>query len=172
MGDGMRQAIVLVGHGGVPKDYPHDLVITLKRLEAQRRGTGGDLSEEERELDRRIRHWPRTPRTDPYKYGLESLAAHLKGMLDGTLFALAYNEFCAPTLEEAVDEVIAAGARGITVVSSMFTPGGSHAEIEIPETLAQLRTRHPDIVLRYAWPFDLNLVATMLVQHINEYREA
>ncbi len=57
-------------------------------------------------------------------------------------------------------------------MSSRFTPGGSHAEIETPGTLVQLRTRHPDIVLRYAWPFDLNLVATMLVQHINEYREA
>ncbi len=108
MGDGMRKAVVLVGHGGVPKDYPHYLVITLQRLEAQRLGTGGDPSEEERELDRRIRHWPRTPRTEPYKYGLESQVAHLKGMLDGTLFALAYNEFCAPTLEEAVEEVIAA----------------------------------------------------------------
>ncbi len=61
MGDGMRKAVVLVGHGGVPKDYPHDLVITLKRLEAHRRGTGGDPSEEEGDLDRRIRHWPRTP---------------------------------------------------------------------------------------------------------------
>ena len=85
---------------------------------------------------------------------------------------LAYNEFCAPTLEEAVAEVIVAGAMEITVMSTMFTPGGSHSEIEIPETLAQLRGQHPDIVLRYAWPFDLNLVADMLVNHLNHQQTA
>ena len=52
MGDGMRQAIVLVGHGGVPKDYPHDLVITLKRLEAQRRSTGERADEQRTGLHR------------------------------------------------------------------------------------------------------------------------
>jgi sirohydrochlorin cobaltochelatase len=89
--------------------------------------------------------------------------------LNGDLFAIAYNEFCAPTVEEAVEALIAAGACQIRVVPSMFTPGGSHSELEIPETLAHLRTEHPGVDLRYAWPFDLTQVASMLATHLTRF---
>jgi sirohydrochlorin cobaltochelatase len=158
--------VVLVGHGGIPTDYPLEPLRELKTLEGKRRATGGDPTPEEVELDRRLRQWPRTPDNDPYKAGLESLAAHLKPALDGNLFAIAYNEFCAPTVEEAVESLIAAGAREIRVVPSMFTPGGSHSEREIPQTLAHLRAKHPEIDLRYAWPFDLDQVASMLAAQV------
>jgi sirohydrochlorin cobaltochelatase len=167
-----RQAIVLVGHGGIPTDCPRELVMQLKRLESLRRATGAPPSREELDLDRRIRRWPRTPETDPYRAGLEDLAARWRRRLNGMLFALAYNEYCAPTLEEAVETVVAAGADRVTVVSSMFTPGGSHSEIEIPATLAALRLRYPAVPLRYAWPFDLDLIATMLSGHLERFLES
>ena len=91
--------------------------------------------------------------------------------MDGVLFAVAYNEFCAPTLEESVEELIKKGATQITVTTTMFTPGGSHSEIEIPEILRHLRTRHPGLELRYAWPFDLGLAASMLVEQIRRFSE-
>ncbi len=163
------QGIILVGHGGVPKDYPQELVTKLKRLEAQRRASGAPATSEEIELDQRIRRWPRTAQTDPYQTGLESLAARLRPFLNGVPLALAYNEFCAPTLDEAVTELAAAGIRDITVVSSMLTPGGSHSEREIPETLERLRAQYPQITLRYAWPFDLTLVGSMLAEHLHRF---
>lgn len=166
------QGIILVGHGGVPKDYPQDLVTKLKRLEAQRRSSGGQPTSEEIELDQRIRRWPRSAQTDPYQTGLESLAAHLRPFLNGVPLALAYNEFCSPTLEEAVAELVGAGAREITVVSSMFTPGGSHSELEIPDTLQRLRIRYPQVTLRYAWPFDLTMVCSMLAEHLRRFTSA
>lgn len=166
------QAVILVGHGGVPKDYPQELVIKLKRLEAQRRASGGSPTAEEVELDQRIRRWPRSAQTDPYRTGLESLAAHLRPFLSGVPLALAYNEFCAPTLEEAVAELAGAGAQDITVLSSMFTPGGSHSELDIPDTLQRLRTRYPQVTLRYAWPFDLTMVGSMLAEHLCRFQAA
>lgn len=167
-----RTGVVLVGHGGIPKDYPQDLVSKLKRLEAQRRAAGVPMSDEERELDEKIRKWPRTPKTDPYQAGLESLAAHIKPLLNGAHFAVAYNEFCGPTLPEAVESLIAAGAQEITVVSTMFTPGGSHSEFEIPEEMEELRARHPTVTLRYAWPFDLGQVANMLMDHVKQFQSS
>jgi len=164
-----RRGVVLVGHGGIPRDYPREPLTALKALEAKRLASGGEPTPEEMELDRRIRRWPRTPKNDPYQAGLESLAAQLKATLNGDLFAIAYNEFCAPTLEEAVETLIAAGAREIRVVSSMFTPGGSHSELEIPETLARLRGKYPGIDLRYAWPFDLKQVASMLAAQLTRF---
>lgn len=168
----MKQAVsgtILVGHGGVPKDCPHDLVMRLKRLEAQRRESGAAPSAEELELDAKIRLWPRTAGNDPYKAGLEALASQLRPLLGESLFALAYNEFCAPTVAEAAEELITSGAQRITVLSSMFTPGGSHAEIEIPEAIERLKAAHPRITFRYAWPFDLQLVATMLATQIKRH---
>jgi sirohydrochlorin cobaltochelatase len=164
-----KRGVVLVGHGGIPTDYPREPLRALTALEAKRRASGGDPTPEELALDRQIRTWPRTPRNDPYQAGLESLAAHLKASLNGDLFAVAYNEFCAPTVEEAVEALIAEGAREIRVVPSMFTPGGSHSELEIPETLAQLRRKYPEIDLRYAWPFDLNQVASMLAAQLTRF---
>ena len=70
-----KRGVVLVGHGGIPKDYPRELVTKLRALEAKRRATGGPPTPEEIELDTKIRRWPRTPKTDPYQAGLEALAA-------------------------------------------------------------------------------------------------
>jgi len=162
--------VILVGHGGIPKDYPPELVTKLKRLEAQRRASGSPMSQEELALDTKIRTWPRTAKTDPYQAGLESLATQVTPLLNGAQFALAFNEFCGPTLSEAVEDLIRKGANKITVVSTMFTPGGSHSEFEIPEELQELRARYPGVTLNYAWPFDLSQVARMLLDHIQKFQ--
>jgi sirohydrochlorin cobaltochelatase len=163
------RGVILVGHGGIPKDCPLDLVSKLKRLESQRRAAGTPMSAEEHELDTRVRRWPRTMATDPYQSGLEAVAAQLKSRLDGALFAVAYNEFCAPTLEESVEELIKKGVTHITVTTTMFTPGGSHSEIEIPEILDQLKKEYPGVTMRYAWPFDLSMVAKLLQEQVARF---
>jgi len=167
-----KRGVILVGHGGIPKGCPQDLVTKLKRLESQRRAAKQPPSSEEIELDTKIRQWPRTAETDPYQAGLEAVAARLRAQLDGALFAVAYNEFCAPTLEESVESLIKQGATHITVTTTMFTPGGSHSEIEIPEILDHLRPQYPDVELRYAWPFDLDSVANTLADQIRRFSEA
>ena len=168
MNDSMK-GVVLVGHGGIPKDCPQDLVTKLKRLEAQRRAAKQQPSQEELELDQKIRRWPRTKETDPYQSGLEAVGAMLRPYLNGALFAMAYNEFCTPTLEEAVEDLVKQGVTSITVLTTMFTPGGSHSEVEIPEILDHLRPLYPDVELRYAWPFDLQLIAKTLSEQLRRW---
>lgn len=163
------KGVILVGHGGIPKDCPQDLVTRLKRLEAQRRAAKQPPSQEELDLDGKIRRWPRTKETDPYQWGLEAVAAQLKPKLNGVLFAVAYNEFCAPTLEESIESLISQGATDILVTTTMFTPGGSHSEVEIPEILEEMRPHHPGVTLRYAWPFDLSSVADTLAEQIRRF---
>ena len=97
------------------------------------------------------------------------MAAQLRANLGEVLFAVAYNEFCAPTLEESVEELIKKGETHITVATTMFTPGDSHSEVEIPEILDHLRPLHPGVQLRYAWPFDLNLVANTLAEQVKRF---
>ena len=159
-------AVVLVGHGAPPRDAPGELVSRLKMLEGRRRAQGVEATPEELELDRKLRSWPRTADNDPYKVGFEQLAAALRSELPGRTLLVAYNEFCAPSLEDAVGSAVDAGVREITVVPSMLTPGGVHSEVEIPEALEALRRRWPDVAIRYAWPFDLGAVARLLASQI------
>jgi sirohydrochlorin cobaltochelatase len=164
-------AVVLVGHGGVPKDFPRDDLARLKALESMRRARNVGPTDEELALETRIRTWPRTAATDPYQAGLEALAAALRPLVTPAALVVAYNEFCAPTLAGAVERLVAGGTRRIVVVPSMLTPGGTHSEVEIPETLAQLGKRFPSITLRYAWPFDLAAVAALLAAQVALHRD-
>ena len=163
------QSVVLVGHGAIPKDYPRELVTQLRRLEADRRMSGAAPSPLEIELETRLRRWPRTPQNDPYQAGLEALASSIRLLLPQVSLRVAYLEFCAPTLEEAVEKALLDGVRHIVVIPSMLTAGGVHSEVDIPAILEQLSQRHPTVELRYAWPFEQPLIAQMLVTHLEEF---
>jgi sirohydrochlorin cobaltochelatase len=158
----MHKCVILVGHGAVPADAPRSLVEEFKRLEARAPG-----SLEMIEADRRLRTWPRTPQTDPYKVGLEQIAAALQEEIKDCLVIEAYNEFCTPSLEEAFGMALSKGARDITVIPTMFTRGGIHSEKDIPEILAKLSKLHPKISVRYVWPFNLAAVAGMLAAEVS-----
>ncbi len=164
-----HRAVILVGHGGLPKDCPREIIQQFKQLERERKTSGKPVTAQERDLEKRIREWPRTPENDPYKAGLEQLAGRLEPLLEGASLLLAYNEFCAPTVEDAVANLAKRGVTHITVVPTMLTPGGSHSEIEIPEILDDLRARHPSLEIRYAWPTDLDLMARMLANHLKKF---
>ncbi len=165
-------AVVLIGHGGVPKDAPSDLVSELKRLEAARERKGElRMGEHEAQLDAQIRNWPRTPETDPYQAGLERVAEALRPRIAPRRLLVAYNEFCGPSVQRAVADLAAEGFRRILLVTTMFTPGGSHSDREIPELVTMLGQDHPGVEIDYAWPFDMDLVADFLTRHI-EARKA
>ena len=163
------RAVVLVGHGGVPRDYPRDRLLRLRGLEAQRRTSGASPSPEEAALALELRLWPRTSATDPYQAGLQRVATQLRPRLAPTRLELAYNEFCAPTLAEAVRALAADGVTDIVAVPSMLTPGGVHTELEIPETLEGLRAEFPHLDIRYAWPFPAEHLATFLAAHLRRF---
>ena len=165
-----RQAVILVGHGGLPKDCPPDWVQRLKRLQSKRKATGELPTMEETDLERQIRNWPRTPENDPYHHGLNQLAAKLQPLVHPAKLVIAYNEFCAPTVFEAGQQLVETGYEDITVVPSMFTPGGSHSETEIPAILETLRDQFPEIALHYAWPFDLDKLAGFLAEHLELFQ--
>jgi len=51
----------------------------------------------------------------------------------------------------------------------MITRGGSHSEKEIPEELQVLCSKHPNIDIQYAWPFDMDIFALFLTTHIKVF---
>lgn len=163
------RATILVGHGAPPLGCPPDKIARLKALERERvRRALPGMTDEERALDHEIRHWPRDAATDPYQAGLLRLADALRAALarDDEPLLVAYNEFCSPSLEDAVEQAIARGATVLHVVPTMLVPGGVHSEREIPEALVALRRAHPGVTISYAWPFDLDAVAGLLAARL------
>jgi len=165
--DGSRVAVVLIGHGAPATDCPPRLVGELMSLEWRADGDPhGAPRGRAAQLDAQIRDWPRTDRNDPYKAGLERLAALLRAQLPMERLAIGYNEFCRPTIAEAIERVIREGAARVVVLPSMLTPGGVHAEVDIPRALEAVRAAHPGVPIDYLWPYDLRQVAELLASHV------
>lgn len=151
----------------MPRDFPRQRLAELKRLESARREQCERApSARELELEHELRTWPRDASTDPYRAGVLGIAEDLRRRISPAQLHVAFNEFCAPSVPEALETAIRDGCRRIVVISTMLTPGGSHSEIEIPEAIAEVRAAHPDVEIVYAWPFEPARVAEMLATKI------
>lgn len=171
--------VVLIGHGSPATDCPPQLVGELMSLEWRENGPGGHghahgghahghgaPSGRAAELDAKIRDWPRRADNDPYKAGLERLAAALRPLLPTDNFVIGYNEFCRPSIPEAIAQAIAQGATRVLVLPTMLTPGGVHSEIDIPRTLEGVQQAYPTVAIEYVWPYRLEHVAALLASHV------
>jgi sirohydrochlorin cobaltochelatase len=81
---------------------------------------------------------------DPlWRLPMETVAARLRAMQPGTKVRCAYLELDAPDLPEAARDLVAGGARAITIVP-MFLGTGRHAREDLPALVQDLRVRHPE----------------------------
>jgi sirohydrochlorin cobaltochelatase len=169
----MKTIIVLAAHGAPARDCPRLPVGLLMALESMHGlvGRSGLLARLHGRLDRFVRTWPRTADNDPYKIGVELLAADLARQ-SGCQVIAGYNEFCSPAIPQAIEAAVAAGAQEVVVATTMTTQGGEHAEQEIRELVEQAQTRHPDRRIWYAWPFDPGQVARLFAAEIERLRRA
>jgi sirohydrochlorin cobaltochelatase len=133
-----KQAVILIGHGGLPNDIPKEVVEDFMKIHKQRIRRGTPITSEEKDLETTIRKWERTPESDPYKVGLEKLADHLAPRLDGYILKTAYNEFCFPSIEQAADQLAEENITKVILITTMITPGGLHSEREITEEVEAL----------------------------------
>tara|TARA_R110002073_G_scaffold208011_5_gene368428 strand:- start:13086 stop:13616 length:531 start_codon:yes stop_codon:yes gene_type:complete len=154
-------AVVLVGHGRMATDTPTELITEFRRA---RLAPAMSLNLED--LETRIRNWPRTETTDPYKSGLERIADALANEMPGTRVATAFNEFCAPSIYDAVARLVDEGVQSISLVTTMFTPGGNHAERDLPAAVHKIQEAHPSLAIRYVWPFPMKAIASFLAESI------
>ena len=162
--------IVLVVHGMPPKDFPENDRMEFSRLHSQHRRPGAMTPEQKKrhdELDARMRVWPRSEANDPFHAASYRIAAELKKS-GGREVLVAFNEFCAPSVPEVLDQAARQGRGDVMVVTPMLTRGGNHAEHEIPEEIEAARKRNPGTVYTYAWPFDSALIAGFLNEQIKK----
>ena len=84
---------------------------------------------------------------DPlWRLPIEAVAGQISARQPGTLVRCAYLEICTPSLQEAADELVAAGARQLRVFP-LFLGVGKHAREDLPLLVEQVRSAHPDVAI-------------------------
>jgi len=168
----MKTIIVLAMHGAPPSDFPKHELTEFFRLHSQFEYAEGKPQENHllrhKELERKIRRWPRTAENDPFHAGSMDLALSLR-QASGTDIMLGFNEFCEPSLDEALQAGARSGAERVIVVTPMLTRGGEHAEKDIPAAVERARREHPGIEFIYAWPFPLSEIARFISDHLKKF---
>lgn len=158
--NGNRVSLLLVGHGGPAKDFPK--LTEYFKLH-------GKNSDEARKIEDEMAHWPRTEHNDAYWGGFMKIARSLEQSRAFSSMQIAFNEMCAPSVEEALDELAKQRPDTILVTSIMVTPGGVHSEKDIPLSIENFKEQHPDIVVIYAWPYDTRLISSFVVDHVKTF---
>lgn len=162
--------IVLAMHGAPPNDFPEGKLGEFLSLHMQLHhsraedATASQLHARYAALEETILAWPRTPHNDPF-YAASQRLAQAVGRISGYDVIVGFNEFCSPNLEEALDLAASRGPERVIVVTPMMTPGGEHAEVDIPAAVDAARGRHRRIDFHYAWPFETQDVARFLASH-------
>lgn len=165
----MATIIVLATHGVPPRDFPPAEMAEFFGLHARVEAGGHGMQPAQREryrvLDGRLRAWPRTPANDPFHAASVDLASRLarETRLETIV---GFNEFCGPSLDEALAAAVGRGAEKVVVVTPMLTRGGEHAERDIPEAIDRARSAHPAVAFVYAWPFEDGAVLRLLADRV------
>ncbi len=168
----MNRVIVLAMHGAPPRDFPRQEAGEFFGLSSRLRQPGGGperavMEQRRAELEAKMRAWPRTPQNDPFHAASLEMAASLQAAA-GCRVLLAFGEFCAPSIEEALDEAGAAGG-DVVVITPMMTRGGDHSEVEIPAAIRAAQQKHPGTRYVYAWPYDTADVVRFLTMQIDKF---
>ncbi len=82
---------------------------------------------------------------------LEELAAQLRARLPDHVIEVAHMELAKPTVADAVEACVAAGATRIAVHPHFLGPG-RHVSRDIPQLVRDAVGRHPDVSVRILPP--------------------
>jgi sirohydrochlorin cobaltochelatase len=169
--DTPRTIVVLVGHGTPPEEFPSEKVAEYIRLE-QRLGAGDAAAEEPfAVLDREVRSLPRTRYNDPYWFHLNELALAIKRQSNLVDVIAAFNEFCDPTVQAAIQQAVGSRPDLIVVVPTMVVRGGPHSEEDIRRKVSEMARKVRHIPIVYAWPFQRRALTNFFLAHITTHIE-
>lgn len=73
---------------------------------------------------------------------MQRVAARIGEQAPGMAVSLAFMEFMTPTLDEAVDRLVAQGVTEVRIVPVFLAQGG-HLKRDVPLAVAQAAQRHP-----------------------------
>jgi len=170
--EGMNISVVLAMHGVPPKEFPRSEMMELLLLHQRLESAGGPerqaLEKRHDEIEQKMRSWPRTAENDPFFASSQKMAKALGELLGAEVF-IGFNEFCAPSIEEAVAQAASKSPRKVIIITPMMTGGGAHSEKDIPRAVGNAKKKYPHIEIIYAWPYDVSEVAHFLAKQVKHF---
>ena len=84
---------------------------------------------------------------DPlWRLPIEAVATEIRRRQPAALVSCAYLELCLPSLPQAADDMVAAGAKHIRVFP-LFLGVGKHAREDLPLIVEEIRSKYPQVRL-------------------------
>ena len=168
----MSKEIVLAMHGAPPLDFPKDELTEFFKLHVQMEQFPEQMQKTIKprydELEEKVRKWPRNDKNDPFFAGANEMAEQLQ-KISGYNVSVGYNEFCSPTLEEAIVKAGESSPEKIIVITPMMTKGGEHAGYDIPRAIERVQALNPELPMVYAWPFEDADIAKFLFNQVKKF---
>jgi sirohydrochlorin cobaltochelatase len=168
----MKTIIVLAMHGIPPNDFPKNELAEFFKLHSMVENIHVPMNQDVKSkysiLDEKIRNWPRNEQNDPFHSASYKLAERLSE-ISGYEVIVGYNEFCSPSIDEALQSAANKNPNKVIVVTPMMTRGGDHSEKDIPTRIAGFKELNPQIEVVYAWPFNTDKIASFLNDHISQF---
>lgn len=170
----MKTVIVLAMHGVPPRDFPRvemgEFMALHSRMGHSAVSHSPALESRYEELEKQVREWPRTAENDPFSVSSQDIATALEKAA-GQKVMVGFNEFCSPTLDQAIERAVSYGAERVVVVTPMMTRGGEHSEKDILQAVEKARNNHKEVKFVYAWPFGTVEVAEFLAEHVKMFEK-
>jgi len=170
----MDQIIVLAMHGQSPSDFPKAEKMEFFRLHSELNHLTGEKRIEAKkrhdEIELKMRKWPRTKENDLYYFASYELADAIS-QASGNKVIVGFNEFCAPDIDQAIDEAAKLLPERVCVITPMMTRGGGHSEHEIPAIVEKAQKRYPQFPIMYVWPFDSLEIGKFLASQVERFLE-
>jgi sirohydrochlorin cobaltochelatase len=118
-----------------------------------------------------VRDWPRNEEKDPLYYDTLKLEKHIKVRV-GHEIEMANLEFSTPTIQEALDKLVARRVKKVYFMGGTgFMDRSSQTLVDIPKAVEKLKDGSPDVEIDYTYP-DIDLVCddlgVMLVEKVNQ----
>ncbi len=99
---------------------------------------------------------------------LEELAQKIREREPETIVRTAHLEIAEPSLGDAIDACVNAGAREI-VVHPYFLGPGRHTSEDIPRQVQEASARHPGVLLRTSAPLGIHeKLVDVVLERVNE----
>jgi sirohydrochlorin cobaltochelatase len=161
--------IVLAMHGSPPLDFPGEEMAffygTHLHIEHDPNSVDDKTKKRAEAIEEKMKNWSRTAENDPYYTAGMKIGKNIEETTGIETF-VGFNEFCNPTIQDALLEALKSNPDKIFVTTTMMTPGGEHQEKDIPEAINEITEKYPDKEIIYVWPYDITEVAKFIGDHI------
>ena len=161
--------IVLAMHGSPPIDFPGEEMAFFYGIHLKVEHAPDSVDVETKKLaeaiEEKMKCWPRTEENDPYYTSGMKIGENIQKVTGIETF-VGFNEFCNPSIQDALLEALERNPNEIYITTTMVTPGGEHQEVEIPEAINEIAVKYPDVKFVYVWPYNLLSVAEFIGNHL------